>query len=92
VNQFGDFSYTLATIRATLNKTHSSLNLDTFHITLVGGGIVERNQVLIAGDKLIAIPILSHKQTTTIQKKLKSKRGHGRSKLKDRLYGHKTLQ
>ena len=56
VDQFGDFDLTLKTVYEALydqpcfeGKIHSDLQLN-----LVGGGIVERNQVIMEGDKLIA--------------------------------------
>ena len=60
INQTGAFSETLDSVKNALNKQNGKLNLTNFHITLVGGGIIDRNQVLCYGDKLIAIPILSH--------------------------------
>ena len=78
------------TVKTTLNKKYSKLRLDSFHLTLVGGGLVDRNQVLMQGDKVIAVP--TGPSPSTVQRKLKEKRGYGRSRLKDKLYGHKSKQ
>jgi hypothetical protein len=56
-------------------------------VTLVGGGIVERNQVLTHGDKLIVIPISQHSSLVhEAKQKLSTKRGHGKTKLAKELY------
>jgi hypothetical protein len=71
VNQFGDFSETLKSISQTLSQKYPKLKLDRgFNVSLVGGGLVQKNEALMHGDKLIAIPFQS---ASSLARKLKEK-------------------
>ena len=63
VDQFGSFAETLTAVKKKLAelKPENLRQIEKYplKLTLVGGGLIERNQAITDGDKLVAVPVIS---------------------------------